>query len=118
MRFFIVGTGRCGSTLLQKMLNTHYELFVFPETHWIPTLLEKFGNTPRPTSDFVDIINRTRFVDGTLTTDIHPYVNLPSYQANDTCTAKGFCDLVGLELAKKTTIRSTGQTRHLTTVRI
>ena len=36
--FFIVGTGRCGTTLLQAMLNAHPRLHIPPETHFFARL--------------------------------------------------------------------------------
>ena len=43
MKFCVVGTGRCGTRLLRSMLNTHPELFVFNETHWLVNLYDAFG---------------------------------------------------------------------------
>jgi hypothetical protein len=36
---FIVGTGRCGTTLLRLMLDAHPELAIPPETHFVPAAL-------------------------------------------------------------------------------
>ncbi|MGH0034790.1 MAG: sulfotransferase family protein [Myxococcota bacterium] len=41
--FFVVGTGRCGSTLLRKLLRVHPDLHLPKETHWIPILHDFFG---------------------------------------------------------------------------
>ena len=35
---FIVGTGRCGTTLLRRILNAHPDLAIPAETHFIPTV--------------------------------------------------------------------------------
>lgn len=40
---FIVGTGRCGSTLLRLMLDSHPELAIPDETHFIPRLARLAG---------------------------------------------------------------------------
>ncbi len=50
--FFIVGTSRSGSTLLQSMLNSHSELVVPPETHFFHSYLElenRFQNSASKT---------------------------------------------------------------------
>ncbi|MGH7834224.1 MAG: sulfotransferase, partial [Candidatus Binatia bacterium] len=39
----IVGTSRCGTTLLRQMMHEHPDLVVFRETHWLPKLVEFFG---------------------------------------------------------------------------
>jgi glycosyltransferase involved in cell wall biosynthesis len=41
--FFLVGTGRCGTTLLQAMLSCHPRLFVPAETHFFATLDPAFA---------------------------------------------------------------------------
>ena len=54
--FFIVGTGRCGTTLLRSMLCAHSRIHVPPETHffhrWDP-LIPRLGGDPLP-ADRVD----------------------------------------------------------------
>ncbi|WP_299193769.1 sulfotransferase [uncultured Litoreibacter sp.] len=64
MKFCIVGTGRCGTTLLWRMMNSHPDLFVFRETHWIPTLFERFGIQTVPSEALMDIVQRTNHVTG------------------------------------------------------
>jgi hypothetical protein len=44
---FIVGTGRCGTTLLRLMLDSHPHLTIPPETHFIPNAAsERFVSDP------------------------------------------------------------------------
>jgi hypothetical protein len=40
---FIVGCPRSGTTLLQRLLDSHPQLAITPETHWIPRWFEKNG---------------------------------------------------------------------------
>jgi Sulfotransferase family len=40
---FIVGVGRSGTTMLRLMLDSHRELTIPPETHFVPELIEAFG---------------------------------------------------------------------------
>jgi hypothetical protein len=39
--FFVINSGRAGSTLLQMMLSAHPRLVVTPETHWIVRLADR-----------------------------------------------------------------------------
>lgn len=55
--FFIVGTGRCGTNLLREMLETNKHIRVIPETHFIPTLYDKFGLEPIEFDDFYEVID-------------------------------------------------------------
>ena len=41
--FFIVGSGRCGSTLLRIMLASHSRLGIPPETWFLIPLVHRFG---------------------------------------------------------------------------
>src|SRR5688500_4303608 len=40
---FIVGVGRSGTTLLRLMLDTHPELAIPPETHFMPAFIQRSG---------------------------------------------------------------------------
>jgi sulfotransferase family protein len=53
---FIVGSGRCGTTLLRMMLDTHPDLAIPPETHFIPTLVALFQDPSKDLNDFVDLV--------------------------------------------------------------
>jgi len=50
---FIVGTGRCGTTLLRLMLDAHPELAIPPETHFIPAALSACRRSLRPRRAFL-----------------------------------------------------------------
>lgn len=95
MKFCIVGTGRSGTTLLYRMLNAHPDIFIFNETHWLPTLYDYFGTCLTETALLLDIVARTLHVTGQPTTEIDPenlkrQANLP-----DKMTVGMFCDALG-----------------------
>ncbi|MCZ6782219.1 MAG: sulfotransferase [Proteobacteria bacterium] len=52
--FFVVGTGRCGSTLLRRLLRLHPDAWVVKETHWIPLLFDFFGHREIELTEFFD----------------------------------------------------------------
>ncbi len=68
--FFIVGTGRCGSTLLRNLLNLHPSVFVPSETHWIPIQYEMCGEQRLPIEIHTSILERVFFVGRELTVDV------------------------------------------------
>lgn len=51
--FFTVGTGRCGSTLVRKLLRHHPSVHVPKETHWIPILHDRFGHKALSAREFL-----------------------------------------------------------------
>lgn len=95
MRFCIVGTGRCGTTLLWQMLNAHPELFVYRETHWIPALHEAFGLRVAPAGSMLDLVARTRFVTGDPVTPLDADAFRRSSHYRDETTVRDFCDALG-----------------------
>ncbi len=52
---FIVGTGRSGTNLLRMMLNGHPEVCIATETHFIRTLLRKFGDEQFDVGSFLEV---------------------------------------------------------------
>src|SRR5438093_1969503 len=54
---FIVGTGRCGTTLLRMMLDAHPDLAIPPETHFIPALAGAFQDASRRPQDFLELLH-------------------------------------------------------------
>jgi len=52
--FFIVGSGRCGSTLLRMMLASHSRLAIPPETWFLIPLVKEFGIDRPLTADEVE----------------------------------------------------------------
>jgi hypothetical protein len=52
MFLFIVGTGRNGSKLLRKMLSQHPKFGILMESHYLPMLINKFGNKEISAKDF------------------------------------------------------------------
>ena len=45
--FFVVGSGRCGTTLLRRMLMGGGEVFMPPETYVLPNLVSLYRRTPK-----------------------------------------------------------------------
>lgn len=93
MLFCIVGTGRSGTTLLQRMLGSHPDLFVFPETHWLPNIYERFGNTAASPYQIADIVRRTHHVNGQPTTDFDQARLLATFDGD--VTVREFADALG-----------------------
>ncbi|MEO0342339.1 MAG: sulfotransferase [Pseudomonadota bacterium] len=95
MKLCIVGTGRCGTTLIWRMLNDHPDLFLFRETHWLPALYEAFGTKPASTEAMLDLVTRTRFVTGEPTTPL----DVAAYRANSRyrseMTVRSFTEALG-----------------------
>jgi len=48
---FVVGVGRSGTTLLRLMLDSHSELAIPPETHFLPALIELFEDGHEPSAE-------------------------------------------------------------------
>lgn len=58
--FFVIGTGRCGSSLLRRLLRLHPDLVVPNETHWIALLHDEFGFAEAPVADIEQIVRSLR----------------------------------------------------------
>ncbi len=69
---FIVGTGRCGTNLLNKMLDFHPQLQAVTETHFISTLASRFADMELSAEDFWTVIDEHYTSSGTRKwTDAH-----------------------------------------------
>lgn len=64
MHVLIVGTGRCGSTLLRDLLNLHPACYVCRESYWHIALQNKFGDFPLTEQEFFDGLLSIRFPHG------------------------------------------------------
>lgn len=62
--FFLVGTGRCGSSLLRKLIGCHPEVHVPQETHWIPILYDQFGTRELTVDEFYTAIRKVYLAKG------------------------------------------------------
>lgn len=100
MKLCIVGTGRCGTTLIWQMLNDHPDLFVFRETHWLPALHDAFGTTIGSTETMLDLVARTRFVTGEPTTPLDIDAFRASSRYRPEMTVRSFTDALGQSHAK------------------
>jgi hypothetical protein len=100
MIFCVVGTGRCGSTALGRALNTHPEVFVFPESHWIPKMYEFFGTGTGPVEALLDIVLRTTHVTGQLVVPCDESSLRDWFPAGGEMSVVQFCDHLALMLAR------------------
>jgi len=57
MLHFVVGTGRCGTNLLNRMLGCHPQITAVTETHFIATLATRFADEQLSPQDFWTILN-------------------------------------------------------------
>ena len=64
MKFCIVGTGRCGTSFMQRLLNSHPDCYTFNETHALPTMYERVGMGAVPSASLVQMLLDTRFITG------------------------------------------------------
>ena len=70
MDFFVVGTSRTGSTLLRNMLDLHATVGVLNESHWVPTMLERWGHNVALVDDLVEIVEETHWDSGRPVVDV------------------------------------------------
>ncbi len=64
MKVCIVGTSRCGTTLLRSMLHQHPELKLFNETHWLPKMYEQYGHQKVTWHELLAIAEKTSWDTG------------------------------------------------------
>jgi Sulfotransferase family len=57
---FLVGVGRSGTTLLRLMLDSHPELTIPPETHFVPELIEECRRQARAPEQLAELITSAR----------------------------------------------------------
>jgi len=57
---FVVGVGRSGTTLLRLMLDSHPELTIPPETHFVPELIEVCRRRARAPEQLAELIYSAR----------------------------------------------------------
>lgn len=101
MHFCIIGTGRCGTTLLAKLLNLHKDVFIFNETHWIVKMYEKFGTRNAYPHELLDIIQNTFHITDLPTTNFESPQLKPLLLPNSPITIREFCDSIGNSFAKE-----------------
>lgn len=57
---FIVGTGRCGTTLLRLILDSHPQVAIPAETHFIPAVAQGAAGPSDPRRNFFDAVTESR----------------------------------------------------------
>ena len=53
---FVCGVTRSGTTLVRLMLDSHPEVAIPGETHWLPTLIKEFERSKQSADDAADVI--------------------------------------------------------------
>lgn len=99
MKFCLVGTGRCGSTVLTRMLNYHPDVFVFNETHWVPKMHEIFGSGKGYPDEFMRVVEKTFHITGSLVTNIDRHKVLSLFEHGREISLRAFCDGLGKLIA-------------------
>lgn len=62
--FFVVGTGRSGTTMFRNLLRQAPGVFIPRETHWLPILWNEFGTRSVPTARVQDMVDRVYMAKG------------------------------------------------------
>jgi hypothetical protein len=83
------------------MMNSHPDLFVFRETHWIPGLYKVFGTEIAPTEKMLDIVARTHFITGESVTEIDDHAFKQSRYYRPDMSVVDFCNAVGMYFAER-----------------
>jgi hypothetical protein len=61
---FVVGSGRSGTSLLAAMLDAHPDLSIAPESHFLPTLIDRLPpqlTSPRHVDHMIELIGRSKW---------------------------------------------------------
>jgi hypothetical protein len=98
VKFCIVGTGRCGTTLVRTMLDRHPAVFVHDETHWVPKMWEKIGAGRAPGRELLGVVLRTQHVTGGPVAPEAPSLAGEAVWDRE-LTVREFCDAFGALLA-------------------
>lgn len=101
MHFCITGTGRCGTKLLRNMFNTHPDIYVYDETHWIPKMFEFFGTGEADVDSLIDIIRRTYYPTGTPVTELDEVSLVSELSGRTRMTVAEFCNILGNSFARR-----------------
>jgi Sulfotransferase family len=57
---FVIGMTRSGTTLLRLMLDSHPDLTIPPETHFIPDVIKAFNEGPASATEIVEVMTDNR----------------------------------------------------------
>jgi hypothetical protein len=81
-------------------MNLHPDVFVFPETHWIPKMYEFLGMGRGPGRELASIVQRTTFVNGRPTLELDPGLEeMLGALSGQLVTVREFCDALGSHMA-------------------
>ena len=65
MKFCIVGSGRCGTTLLGHIFNDHPDVLLYLESYWHAAMFARYGLAAVAPRLLQDVVRRTTFPGGT-----------------------------------------------------
>lgn len=100
MRFCIVGSGRCGSTLIRRIFNSLPDVFVFNETHWIPNLVAHAEDGLIDVAKGLEVIRNTNHVTGLSVSDLSEISDYLNEMERGELTVRELCDTVGNAFAE------------------
>jgi len=95
MRFAIVGSGRCGTSLLRGLMNKHPQIWVHDETHWLPRMYEYAGLGRCRTEALVHIFCHTTHTNGRRVVPIEDVELTRLFEKTPVITVREFADRVG-----------------------
>lgn len=101
MHFCITGTGRSGTKLLRNLFNSHPDLYVYNETHWIPKMFEFFGTDIADVDMLIEIIKRTYHVLGMPVTELDEDWLSSLFANHSRLTVVEFCDRLSTAIAQQ-----------------
>ncbi|AXS39880.1 sulfotransferase [Breoghania sp. L-A4] len=100
MRFCIVGSGRCGTSLLRRTLDSHPDVFVHRETHWFPRMYEYAGMGKCSPAELAHIFLKTTHTTGAPVVPLSQDELDDIFRDKDDITVREFCDGVGYHMAR------------------
>lgn len=103
--FFVVGTGRCGTSMFRKLLKFHKNVHLPRETHWIPVLFNSYGWRQVDHKELLETARNIYLAKGISTFDLicknqkvdpNKFANdiLTTLPGGDRCTVKEFMQTV------------------------
>ncbi|MEQ9259842.1 MAG: sulfotransferase [Roseovarius sp.] len=101
MRFALVGSGRCGTSLLRRLMNMHPQLWVHGETHWLPRMYEYAGMGLCQTDALLHIFRQTTHTNGERVVPVRDAELLELFGKTPEITVRDFAEKIGRFLAER-----------------
>ncbi|WP_256369254.1 sulfotransferase [Ruegeria sp. HKCCA6837] len=95
MEFCIVGSGRCGTTAMQAIFDSHPQIHVINETQWVPRMVSEFGSGTCSRAKLIDFVRHTHHSNGLPTQEFDVDKFLQVSNAPSQLTVKEFSDALG-----------------------